>query len=758
MAYLTKRSRLLLFLSAMTIVDCSGLAPEETYVSRLAVAQCTWARSCCEVSELQTMLGLDGSDAYSVEIARQALATQERCVDLMHARYVTAERTLLESIRSGRTKLDSKNLDACIQQYSKAKDGCTLGIASKALTDACKDEVVFVGQQAAGGVCYLGVDCAAGTTCWQPGGASQPGICRAKAADGAACRTSDECPDTDSCSPVDARDSWCSQSAKQASGQFCSIDEQCADGLFCDTNAQACAALQGSGLECFQNRQCLSNRCNKDLRTCDPQAKASEPCASSAHCESGLYCDASQASNSCAVPLSTGEAGVTCSSVLPCKAGLACIGTICRSPLQDGAACSSSPECVAASYCDPATDTCKPRKTKSASCSATSDCAAGLYCSSSSSYVCVDRIAAGQACTGSTTCIEGTRCNAATGTCDALLAAGSSCSTSSQCAQGLLCQTFAGRCASRVASAAMCESSDACPATEYCGTGGGRLCQKPLKVGLNQSCNSSSAVCDDGLFCSSGTCRTKVPVGGTCSQTSDCVASAYCSYYLGAYSCTQYAALGAPCTTAGRTPPICPPATVCSPVTDGGVGSACEPAHTLGQSCTSPTDCATGLYCSSPSHTCATSVAEGGSCTSTAQCATGLDCNATTDLCTARVAENASCAAQTAICAMGLYCRTFGGSCVTRLADGQTCQNATACATALECTAHDVCRAKAQSGEQCRSDRPCATGLRCDAEWGKCVALQADLKLGTTCRDGAECASGVCTNQECTGFCQGVSQ
>lgn len=728
MAYDAKKSLPFVLLTGNLMMACSGLAPEEIYVSRLSSALCTWARTCCELSELSSMLGLDQSDPYSVEVAREALGSQDRCVDLVHAQAVSSQRALLESIRNGRTKLDNAKLDACIQQYNKAKDTCAIGPASKALVEACKTELVFVGQQAAGAVCYGAVDCSPGSTCWFGGSSNQPGICRAKAAESAACRTSDQCVEADSCAPVDARDSWCMQRDRQAADQFCSIDDQCAEGLFCDTNAQACAALREGDQECTQNRQCVSNRCNKDKRLCEAKAKESEACASSAHCASGLWCDPAQSTSSCAVPLSTGQAGDACSSSVACKTGLACISNTCRTPLQDGQTCSTSTNCQPTSYCDLATThTCRPRKVKAASCttgSGSSECAAGLYCSSSS-HECTDRVAAGQPCTSTAQCIEGTRCDATTGTCSALLQAGSSCTVAADCAQGLLCQSFLGRCSSRSAAGAMCDASDACQATEYCGAGGGSVCQKALKVGVGQTCNGTSTICSDGLFCSSGTCRQKIQTGQPCAQSTDCVDGNYCRF-SGTSSCTPYATVGAACSLSGTTQPPCQPGSVCVAATDGGEGSACAAGRSAGQACNSSNDCEVGLVC--PGSTCASPVAAGGACTSTTQCGTSL------------------------------YCRRFVGSCGARIAEGQPCQNASACAASLECTSHNVCRAKAQSGEACEADRPCASGLRCDAEWSTCVPYQADLQLGTACRSDVECASGVCTGRQCTGSCQGVSR
>ncbi len=730
--HVSKRSLLaVLSLLSVVVVDCSGLTSEESYVGKLSDSQCAWARACCETSELMSMLGLSTSDSYSVEVARAALDSQAKCVDLMHARFVTTDRTLLESIRSGRTKLDTAKLDACIKLYEQAKGNCKQSPLGKSVTDACQDSVVFTGQQAAGAICYLDVDCVTGATCWGATG-SAPGLCRAKSAEGQACRSDTECPDTDSCAAVASRDNWCAASDKQSEGKFCASDSQCGSGLFCDTNAQACASLLASDAECFQNRQCLSGRCNQDQRKCEAPAASSGSCNASTNCQAGLWCDTTSTNNSCGVPLSTGKAGDPCDSNTPCGTGLACISSACRAPVADGASCNANTDCQVGSSCDLAgTHVCRARKAKGVSCASLSagDCAAGLYCSSLASLTCVDRVALGSACGSSAPCVETARCNTTTGNCEALFSAGTTCSTGSDCASGLLCQHWAGRCATRASSGAMCNLSEACPTTEYCGSGGGYVCQTGTKAGAGQSCNNASTVCNDGYYCSSGAvCAPRLAEDAGCSSAqSACAVGTYCSLYSSPYRCTQYANLAGLCSIAGNQGALCAPGTLCAQGSDGGYG--CVLGKAAGVACSTAAECAGGLLCPSPAY-----------------------------VCTAALDAGAACSSGTTLCGVGNWCRGFTGTCAGRLAESATCTSSGACVTALECVAHDVCTARAKVDETCDADRPCGAGLRCDGEWGKCVALKSGLALGETCRASVECASGQCSGQQCVGYCEGVKR
>lgn len=734
---LSRRSRFLvavgLLIVVVGVVDCGGLTAEESYVSKLSDAHCGWARACCELDEVMGILDLKQSDAYSYELARTAMASHDKCVDLVHSSLVTSERILLESIRVGRVKLDSAKLDACIKLYEAAKGDCGKSPMRKAVTDACKASVLFTGQQAANAVCYLDVDCAAGNTCWGLTGGA-PGVCRAKAAEGQACRSNAECPDTASCAPVATHDSWCASSDRQASGQFCASDSQCAAGLFCDTNAQQCAEPVAAGGECFQNRQCLSRRCNQDQRTCEAPGAVGGVCDISGHCQSDLWCDTSLSTKACTVPLSTRQAGETCDSVTPCASGLACLGGFCVTPRLAGAPCSAQGDCQTGLFCDTMNGSrCAQRKAKGATCrypGTGTDCAAGLFCSTTAPSTCVDRVALGAACTGTLQCVETARCNPATGKCEAPLTAGAACSSGADCASGLLCQHWEGRCAARSSSGAMCEASEACPASEYCGTGGGSICQLATKVGAGQSCNSTSAVCDDAYYCtSSSVCAARLAEDAGCaSASSGCAAGTYCSPYA-SNRCTRYAAAQAPCSSIGYPSPLCAPGTLCTPGTLADGGSGCAPGHDAGTECDSAADCASGLLCPT-----------------------------TTSVCTAPLATGAACAGASTMCGTGSWCRTFVGTCAARLAEGVTCTSSGACATNLGCEDHKVCTAKAKADEACETDRPCGDGLRCDAEWGTCVALRSDLGLGASCRSGAECASGSCSGQQCVGLCEGVNR
>lgn len=70
------------------------------------------------------------------------------------------------------------------------------------------------------------------------------------------------------------------------------------------------------------------------------------------------------------------------------------------------------------------------------------------------------------------------------------------------------------------------------------------------RSGLNESCftnpvSSAPVLCQEGLFCSSGVCRPTLPVGATCTISSDCGPTNYCS--LKDRKCERLGKLGASC-------------------------------------------------------------------------------------------------------------------------------------------------------------------------------------------------------------------
>lgn len=773
-----------LVFGALLAANCRTPPDGEAYVQGLATAQCQWARSCCELTEIEALLKLDPTDSYSVDVARGALTNQQSCEDLVHSAFTTNNRGLLNSIDVKRVTLDKDALAKCTSAYAAASTACDVGAGTgAAIADVCDLTKIFTGTVKANGPCFQALDCVTGTTCWQPGGPLEAGICRPTVKENGACRRNDMCSASDVCVLDDTRESVCAVPETQAVQEFCTSDALCAAGSFCDITAELCKAKGGDQAVCNLDKHCLSNRCNTDLGKCDAQAEENGPCSSALECTTGLWCDSSKAASFCAIPLRTGKPGDVCSSSAPCGDGLACVGGTCKAPLSDGEACTVASQCSAASYCDALRQVCSPRKAVGVACLSTLECTSDGYCIAGA---CTPRIELGKACVSSVSCVNTARCDVTTGLCIARLGVGDICTGPTDCSNDgaghpLICESFAGRCAPRLTAAAQCDVSDACPDSQYCSpTGGGSVCEVAPTAALGQSCGviacqtglycgagtckkvgaegetcNSTAPCGTGLFCNStiaGTCAAKHAAGDTCNLTSDCTDGLYCNTYTAA--CTAYAATGDTCSTSlASTTPLCQPGLKCTYALVGSVGSyTCTEGGASGATCVRTTDCATGLFCSAG--TCLAKITEGGSCLSaSAVCADGLKCNGV--ICTEGKSAGQSCAI-TAECATSYACRRYFGTCTDRSAAGAQCTAAPQCESSLECTEKRACKARAKKGEKCDEAMPCAQGLRCDPEWGTCIATGTALGYGGHCQVNEQCLSGACVDGVCSGACQGI--
>jgi hypothetical protein len=112
---------------------------------------------------------------------------------------------------------------------------------------------------------------------------------------------------------------------------------------------------------------------------------------------------------------------------------------------QLGEACEFDDDCARSSEglvkCDLESNTCVARKDLGASCSFSSDCVPSTFCDFSKD-VCTARVAAGNACTGTSSdeCVDGYYCPSSSGKCTAQSANGASCTLSSEC-KSLYCSS-----------------------------------------------------------------------------------------------------------------------------------------------------------------------------------------------------------------------------------------------------------------------------------------------------------------------------
>jgi hypothetical protein len=141
-----------------------------------------------------------------------------------------------------------------------------------------------------------------------------------------------------------------------------------------------------------------------------------------------------------------------------------------------------------------------------------------LYSSSFGCGTCEDAVAAGGACSSTTTCMQGYRCT--NGTCQTRLVAGAACTTGNDC------------------QSAFCVNN---------------LCVNVTVVAAGGTCGQDYQTCGNGLRCDGTTMKcvavTITPAGAPCADPgATCVCAA--GSYSGGYTdlCTPFLAVGAPCT------------------------------------------------------------------------------------------------------------------------------------------------------------------------------------------------------------------
>lgn len=736
--------------------------PEGTFCAGIAVATCSWATSCCELSELEQLfagMGLDTSNPYSIELIRQAQDNPAKCVDLVHSSCVSDNSVLFESIRAGRVTLNKDKLGLCVKEFRRAAAACDIGNETgPTLAAACDPKKMFTGKAVENDACFHDLDCVAGTFCWRAGGTSGAGICRPVVPLGKPCRDSTKCDPTAVCVPLDTRTSTCVPLDRQPEGAFC-IDDPlsesnlCAPDLFCNTLTFACEKKRPGGGECNAAKHCLSGRCNRDTRQCEPQVASGERCSSSSACQDGLWCDPAYAASFCTKPLQTGQAGDSCGgSQQQCGTGLVCVSGICQEPLIEGQLCTSDAQCMVDAYCQSTTNICvTPRKADGDTCQNSRQCAPELYCDFSSGLGgnCQPRVALGDDCTpGTDSCAEGARCDSFTAKCATLLNEGDNCSRSGDCSTGLICEQFAGRCETRLSDNDLCDVSDSCPVTDYCSpsTDSTRVCRAPLPVAEGQSCSSSSVACSTGLYCASDglchalsaegqhclsntqcvaglhcdtttdTCARLGTVGASCTSTALCADGLYCGYQTGLGACRAYGALNDACSTSSSsTLPECDPKLAACTYDTVKLNYYCTALPGNGQSCTG-SPCMQGFYCPTGVYTCTPVGGSGASCSGTdywskTECGQNLQC--LNLVCTAPGSVGASCSFNSD-CATGLACDFTTYKCVVGKTEGQDCTSTSECGSGLSCRSYaGRCSTRTAQDAPCIRDDQCAQQLEC---------------------------------------------
>lgn len=226
-----------------------------------------------------------------------------------------------------------------------------------------------------------------------------------------------------------------------------------------------------------------------------------------------------------------------------------------------------------------------------------------------------------------------------------------------------------------------------------------------------------------------------VPVGGTCSSSSDCAASpdgsnVTCSApsvpgdggTTGGSKCVvqPVAKLGEPCGTvadAGASYVSCASGLSCQYVPgDGGVGAShCVQPGDVGAACQSASACKSGLTCDTTTQKCSQPAAIGAACTpfSSTSCATGAYCESTSKKCTPLPGAGSPCITSTyPQCSPDTICDSTSKNCVAKKANGQACTSRSQCVS-------NYCGGTATSSAMvCNPDPGIATADTCSVANG----------------------------------------
>ena len=633
--------------------------------------------------------------------------------------------------------------------------GASCTAAAQCLSDFCVDG--FCCENACQGACRTcGLSGSPGRCVNVAQGRDDPhGMCTDKGA--ASCGTDGKCDGTGACDRY-GTDTVCAPETCTA-GSYTAVST-CSDGGQClPPSSRTCYPFACNGSRCFdvctQNSQCVApNTCvngSCGLKPPGASCSSSTECQAApdgkAYCAQGVCCS-SDCSGACLACNLNGSAG-TCSAVANGTGDSKCAtkdvstcGTngTCRNGACDvyhtnnqckGPSCSTSSSSLAASFCDGRGDACPSQSTVQC----------GAFTCDSTTGLCRTSCTADNQCVSPNTCVNnscGKKGN------------GASCSAANQC--------VSGNCIEGVCCDTGCSSSSS---------------------GLCQSCKVSNHV---------GTC-TPVPAGGTdpggrclasdrstCGLDGLCDGASKCRYWNASTSCRdQSCPAGSTQTNAatcdGKGACAASSTKLCSPYACNVSASSCR------TTCTSASDCASGVTCNTQTNKCGDKLANGTACGVDGDCSQG-HCVKTRAADTTGICCDTACASGCQSCAQSTKigtctnlpvgsaprdpavktCPTTTNTCGnTGSCDGGgACQvpaDGTSCSDGNMCTQLDTCKSGACVGASpvtCQASDQCHTAGTCNSSSGACSnPAAAD---GTACNDGSACTTGeTCQTGTCTG-------
>ncbi len=368
-----------------------------------------------------------------------------------------------------------------------------------------------------------------------------------------------------------------------------------------------------------------------------------------------------------------------------------------------------------------------------AACKADKDCESG-WCDGKNCVAtsCVDKkisgtetdLDCGGGCKDKATCALGLKCKAGSDCTDKICAANGLC-VNTTCKDLLLTADetdvdCGGVCSAKCTTAKGCKAGADCD-SKYCD---GKVC-------VGDFCSDKVLSPGEADLDCGGPCTKKCGTGAKCGNNTDCQSQ-------------QCSTKGVCVTTA------CDDGKISAGEADVDCGGVCGTPCLVGKQCKGGADCAS-LVCASVSLACVATpcldeIKDGNE--------TDIDCGG---ICTTK-------------CALQKGCK-LDGDCKSGFCDGAQCV-ATACETkkldgdetGIDCGGS--CAKKCDVGVGCKLDKDCGSGF-CDAKANKCVATQCEdnhidpgetdvdcggacqkakaCALDQGCKDGADCASGICS-------------
>jgi hypothetical protein len=289
---------------------------------------------------------------------------------------------------------------------------------------------------------------------------------------------------------------------------------------------------------------------------------------------------------------------------LPCAAGLRCgLDGLCRTPGEEGDACSILPDCAPDLTCNLPPDggegTCARLDLtgQGDACTGPDECNGDTQCLASVRKVCVEPDA-GIGCQYDEECRDGEYCaipEGRSGTCTPAPGATEPCGNGVACEAGLGCNLTTTVCE------ALPEEGSPCAA----GPDGPFLCAAGLGCfsddgcaplpGLGEECSIGLPNCEEGLACAfevdGSFCREPVGEGEACENDPSCEAGLFCNFEEGL--CRAHFAEGDACSAGNE----CGPEGACLP--DATFVFRCAPAPGEGDTCFLD-ECTDDLRCKTP--------------------------------------------------------------------------------------------------------------------------------------------------------------